>query len=146
MTTNNFKTMKKTILLLCLSLILTGMLPGRLQAQDITGKWHGLIKFPGTALRLDLEVAQQNGAYKATAFSPDQGNNPIPVDEFSYSDGKMEFAIHRLNVKFSGKMDDASSTIKGVFEQRDQLLPLDLGRKYIEAPEKDSDRAEQIRK
>lgn len=134
MTTNHYNATKKTILLLFLSLIFTGLFSGPLLAQDITGKWHGLIKFPSASLRLDLEVAQQNGEYKATAYSPDQGNNPIPVDEFSYSEGKMEFAIHRLGVKFSGKMDEGSSTIKGIFEQRDQVLPLDLGRKYIEAP------------
>lgn len=132
MTTNNFNAMKKAILLLFLSLIFSGMFPSQLMGQDITGKWHGLIKFPGSSLRLDLEIMQQNGEYKATAFSPDQGNNSIPIDEFSYTDGKMKFAIHRLDVKYSGKMDKASSTIKGIFEQHGQMLPLDLGRQFIE--------------
>ena len=46
----------------------------------------------------------------------------------------MEFAIHNLDVEYSGKMDKASSTIKCIFKQHDQLLPLDLGRQYIETP------------
>ena len=140
MTTNNYHVTKKTILLLFLSLIFTGMFASHLRAQNITGKWHGLIEFPGTSLRLDLEITQQNGEYTAIAYSPDQGNNAIPVDEFSYSGGKIEFAIHRLGVEYSGRMDKLSSTIKGIFTQRDQSIPLVLGRQYIEAPKANPDK------
>ena len=130
----NFKTMGKTIFLFMLSLVFTGMLSNRLAAQDITGKWHGMLEFTSASLRLDLVVGQEDGKYTATLYSPDQGNNPIPVDEFSYSDGKMEFTVAALDVKFSGEMDEASSTIKGIFNQHGQSLPLVLGRKIIEAP------------
>lgn len=125
--------MKKTIVILCTSFILITMFSSQLLAQDITGKWHGLIEFPNASLRLDLEVVQQDGKYKATAYSPDQGNDAIPIDKFSYTDGKMEFSIYKLDVEYSGQMDKTSSTIKGNFKQHGQSLPLELGRKYIEA-------------
>lgn len=134
MKTLKFKTMNRTILLLLLSLVFTGMFSSRLQAQEITGKWHGLLEFTGASMRIDIEVKQKDGQFKATSFSPDQGNRAIPVDVFSYSDGKMDFAINALDVTFSGKMDKDSSTVKGVFNQRGKSLPLVLGRKYIEAP------------
>ena len=127
--------MKKTIFLFVLSLVFSGILANHSLAQDITGKWHGMIEFTSASLRIDIEVKQENGVYTATSYSPDQGNRAISVDEFSYSEGKMEFAIHGLDVKFSGEMDKASSTIKGTFNQRGQSLPLVFGRKYIEATE-----------
>lgn len=126
--------MKKPFFFFIGSLILTILLPNKTMAQDITGKWHGLIEFTSASLRIDIEVKQQDGKYTATSYSPDQGNRAIPIDEFSYSDGKMEFAIHNLDVKFSGTMDKVSSTIKGTFYQHGQSMPLLFGRKYIEAP------------
>ncbi len=126
--------MKKTILLFILSLVITCMFSNRLLAQDITGKWHGMLEFTSASLRLDLVVGQEDGKYTATLYSPDQGNNAIPADEFSYSDGKMAFTVADLDVKFSGEMDKASSTIRGIFNQHGQSVPLVLGREYIEAP------------
>ena len=140
MKTNNLKTMQKTILFLLLSPFFTGIFSSPLPAQDITGKWHGLLEFQSASLRFDLEVKQQNGQYLATSYSPDQGNRAIPIDTFNYSDGKMEFAIHDLDVKYSGMMDKVSSTIKGTFKQRGQSLPLVFGREIIEAPKGSPDK------
>ena len=126
--------MKKAMSSLLFLLVFTSMFPFQLNAQDITGKWHGIIDFSGFSLRLDIEVAKKNDQYSAIAYSPDQGNSPIPVDDFSYSDGKMEFAITGLNVRYSGRMNIASSTIQGTFSQYNQSFPLVLGRQYIEAP------------
>ncbi|HPF50564.1 MAG TPA: CocE/NonD family hydrolase [Draconibacterium sp.] len=126
--------MKKRIFLLFWAWIFTGSLVNPLTAQDITGKWHGLLEFPGTALRLDIDIKQQDGQYSAVGYSPDQGNFPIPIDVFNYSNGKLNFAITALTVKYSGEMDLATSTIRGTFEQYNQSFPLVLGRQVIEAP------------
>lgn len=126
--------MKKTIQLRLLFLAITVVLAGQVIAQDITGKWHGIIDFSAITLRLDFEVQLENGEYTATAYSPDQGNMAIPVDNFSFTDGKIEMSIGALNVKYSGTLDEASFKIQGTFSQYGQSFPLVLGRQYIEAP------------
>jgi len=126
--------MRKAILPLLLSLLCWGMVSNQLTAQDLTGKWHGLLELPAVTLRFDLEVAQGNSGYTATAYSPDQTPEGIPVPDFKFENGKLAFAIPALQVTYAGAVAPDFSTITGTFKQGGEGVPLNFSRNALDAP------------
>jgi len=126
--------MKKTTLLFLLSILFQGFTINFLTAQDITGKWHGLLEFPDLVLRIDLEIAQQNGSYSVKLYSPDQTNEGMPVTDFSNENGEINFTMPELTVEYSGTVDKGFSKITGTFTQNGEALPLEFKRDAVGAP------------
>ncbi len=101
-------------------------------AQDITGQWNGILKIPGTPLRLVFNVTQTGSGYSSTLDSPDQGAKGIPVSNTTFEDSLLIFEVSNLNIVYKGtwKGDD----IEGTFKQGEQTFPLNLSRKPVEKP------------
>lgn len=115
--------MKKLFLLVLLSF------SALLAAQDITGKWHGLLVFPGGQLRIDLNIAKAGTGYTATMESPDQGATVIPVTTITFASNTLTFAIPQGNLEYKGELLD--NAFKGTFTQNGNVIPLTLGRDEV---------------
>ena len=100
-------------------------------AQDITGKWNGMLKFPGQQLRITVEVLKEDTGYKALLGSPDQGAGTIPADSFTFENNVVNFAIAAAGANFKGTYENGNIT--GVFNQSGMSIPLELTRNEIKA-------------
>lgn len=118
--------MKKTILFLLLSLLSHGAF-----AQDITGQWNGILKVPGTQLRLVLNISKTETGYSATMDSPDQGAKGIPVTTTTFENGILKLAIPAGKIEYEGVLSD-NAVIVGNFKQMGQVFPLNLSRGVVE--------------
>lgn len=98
-------------------------------AQDITGKWHGLLKFPGGQLRISLNVSNTDNGFTATMDSPDQGAVNIPIPVVAFENNIFAFAIPDGKIDYKGALQN--NTIQGSFTQSGTPLPLDFGREEI---------------
>ncbi|WP_297334800.1 alpha/beta fold hydrolase [Flavobacterium sp.] len=105
-------------------------------AQDVTGNWYGLVKFPGGQLRLTLHVNKAQDSYTATLDSPDQGAEGIPVSKIAFTDNTLTFTIPAIKAEYKGTYAD--NIITGTFTQNNFPMPLNLGREEVktEAPKR----------
>ena len=99
-------------------------------AQDITGKWNGVLKVKGTQLRLVFNVTRSGETLNATMDSPDQGANGIPVTKTTFEDSKIKFEVTNARIEYDGELKD--NEIIGTFKQGGQEFPMNLSRKAIE--------------
>ncbi|MBK0369758.1 alpha/beta hydrolase family protein [Flavobacterium agrisoli] len=100
-------------------------------AQEITGKWNGLLKVPGAELRLVFNVTQTEAGLKSTMDSPDQNANGIPVTKTTFEKPQIKFEVGPILYLGELKGDE----IIGVFKQSGQEFPLNLSKKTIEKKE-----------
>lgn len=119
--------MKKTVLLLLAFSICCSV-----QAQEITGQWHGLLEIPGSPLRLVLNIEKSDSGYSTTLDSPDQGAEGIPVDTTTFVDGQFDIAAKALGLTYSAEL--VENTFSGTFMQGGMTLPLVMTREAIEKP------------
>ena len=113
-----------TILLLTLFLSITAT------AQDITGKWNGVLKVQGTQLRLVFNVTKSGEVLNSTMDSPDQGANGIPVTKTTFENSKIKFEVANARIEYDGELK--GNEIIGTFKQGGQEFPMNLSRKAIE--------------
>jgi len=118
--------MKKFVLLIALFLSATTLF-----AQDISGAWHGLLKFQGGQLRLNINITKTAAGYAATMDSPDQGAKDIPIETISFASNTLNFAIPQGKIDFKGQL--LNDTFKGTFTQNGYEIPLDLGRAEVKS-------------
>jgi hypothetical protein len=100
-------------------------------AQNITGNWYGLLKFPGGQLRLTLHINKTQDGYTATLDSPDQGAEGIPVSKITFTDNTLLFTIPAIKAEYKGTYAD--NAITGTFTQNNFPMPLNLGREEVKA-------------
>ncbi len=118
--------MKKATIILLLFLTSVSM-----YAQDISGKWNGILKFQGIQLRLVFHITKTDKGYVSTMDSPDQGAKGIPVTKTSYDNLTLIFEVESAGIKYEGTMND-SGVFDGMFSQAGMLIPLNLSRKHQE--------------
>ncbi len=102
-------------------------------AQDITGKWHGLLDMGAAEPRIDVEVNSKNGLLTAKGYSPDENKQELAISEVVFESGNFSFTIPLLEVTYKGKVNPEGTQVNGTFIQRGQSYPLNFTRKYIEA-------------
>lgn len=102
-----------------------------LSAQNITGKWYGLLKVQGTELRIVIDVIKNGDGYTCTMDSPDQGAKGIFVDTTLFINSKLHFVINRAKISYDGEFN--RDKFIGTFKQNGQWIPLDFGRDAIES-------------
>jgi len=112
--------MKKTGLILFV--FLTSL---SIYAQDISGKWYGILNVQGTQLRLVFNITKTDKDYSSTMDSPDQGANGIPVSTISYDTPILKLEISNAGIKYEGTLNDDNSFV-GTFKQGGQSFPLVL--------------------
>ena len=113
-----------------LILVLTFLTSLAATAQDITGKWNGVLKVQGTQLRLVFNVTKSGETVNATMDSPDQGANGIPVTKTTFENSKIKFEVANVRIEYNGELKD--NEIIGTFKQGSQEFPMNLSRKAIE--------------
>jgi uncharacterized protein len=132
--------MKKLLVVLILSLGAAGAA----NAQNLAGDWQGTLKPEGAELRLVLHITKaDDGSWKGTLDSVDQGANGIPVTSISLKESKLNFTVESVHGSYEGKVNEGGTEISGTWTQG-QSLPLDFKRtttpaKTEHAPAKASD-------
>lgn len=99
-------------------------------AQSVTGDWQGTLNVGSISLRLVFHISGENGQYKATMDSPDQGAKGIPVDDIKVQEQQITLTISQLMVKYNGTIT-ADSLIAGTFTQGGVSSPLTLKRTVV---------------
>jgi pimeloyl-ACP methyl ester carboxylesterase len=132
--------MRRLLVVLILSLGTVGAA----SAQNLAGDWQGTLKPAGAELRLVLHITKaDDGSWKGTLDSVDQGANGIPVTSISLKESKLKFAVESVNGSYEGTVNADATEISGTWTQG-QSLPLDFKRtttpaKTEHAPAKPSD-------
>ena len=111
-------------------LIITLLISITATAQDIIGKWNGVLKVQGTQLRLVFNVTKSENGPTSTMDSPDQGANGIPVTKTTFENSKIKFEVANARIEYDGELD--GDEITGTFKQGGQVFPMNLSRKAIE--------------
>jgi len=61
--------------------------------QEITGQWNGIIKVPGSQLRVVFNITKSEKGYSSTMDSPDQGAKGIPFTKTSFENSILKLEI-----------------------------------------------------
>src|SRR5713101_2350280 len=102
---------------------------GAAQAQNIVGDWLGTLRAGPTELRLALHVVRgDDGGFKATLDSIDQGADGIPVTTVSLQDSNLIFTVAAVRGSYEGKVNPDGTIIDGTWSQKGASLPLVLKR------------------
>lgn len=126
----------KTLFYLLFSLLMILSYP-ILNAQDISGDWHGAIIEGNMSLRVVLHIHQTENSLTGTLDSPDQGAYGLPIDKIDYVNDILNFQMPDLNLSYEGKVEADLTQITGKLEQAGQILTLNFSRELI-APSKSS--------
>ncbi len=95
-------------------------------AQNLEGKWEGVLTIQKMSLKLAFNVRDTNMGYSATMDSPDQGAFDIPVTTTEFQNSKVRFFIKSAGIDFNGQLKGDS--ISGSINQSGMELPLTLHR------------------
>ncbi|MFO7722181.1 MAG: alpha/beta fold hydrolase [Bacteroidales bacterium] len=119
--------MKRSLMFLLLTMLAAG-----LPAQEITGKWYGLLEVGGSAMRIVWNIDKADGVYTATMDSPDQGAKGIPVDIVTFEAPNLVLKISQMRIEYTGELVD--SIFKGTFKQAIFSAAMDLTQEEIAKP------------
>ena len=100
-------------------------------AQDISGKWSGILKVQGIQLRIVFNITQTENGYSSTMDSPDQGATGIPVTSTGYEDSLLKLKLSNLGIKYEGTLNKENAFV-GTFTQNGQSFPLTLTKGEVE--------------
>jgi uncharacterized protein (TIGR03435 family) len=122
--------MKKFLLFL----VSLAALTAAAQAQDITGTWQGTLSAGGHDLRILTKFSKDDaGAWKGTAYSIDQGGQPIGLSKIVVKDGNVTYDIIQVGGNYAGKLSADGGVITGNWKQGDTPVPLVMTRVKPEA-------------
>ena len=119
--------MRKTALILFATLISLSI-----YAQDISGKWNGILKVQGIQLRLVFDISQTEKGYSSTMDSPDQGAKGIPVTLINYENQTLKLEVSNAGIQYEGTLNNENVFV-GTFKQGGQSFPLNLTKEKVEA-------------
>jgi uncharacterized protein len=95
----------------------------------LEGNWAGSLQAGDAVLHLVLHVSKtEDGAFKATIDSLDQGVYGIGVTAFTQNGSDLQFRVSSVGVLYEGKISADHSGIQGVWSQGDIGLPLSFHR------------------
>ncbi len=69
-------------------------------AQDISGKWNGILKVEGTDLRLTFNIYKIGKGLSATMDAPQQGAKGIIITSISFEDSTLKFEILDKDIQY----------------------------------------------
>ena len=85
--------------------------------QSVAGKWLGVIKAPGTELRIAFEISETNeGGYCAVLHSIDQGATNIPMSTVTLNGDSLRLELKSV-FAYEGKLQPDGSAIDGSWVQ-----------------------------
>jgi len=101
-----------------------------MQAQDITGKWNGILSVQGMELRLVFHISREDSTYDAKMDSPDQQAFGIQASAANFKNSTLNIEIAKAGVRYRGQY--GTKGIEGIFYQSGQSFPLNLTRDALE--------------
>ena len=114
--------MKKLALLIMLAPCIT-------QAQEITGKWNGLVRVQGMELSLVFHIYREDSTYAAKMDIPDEKAFGIKASTTSFKDSTLNIELPHVGVRYQGRY--GSNGIEGTFYKSGQPFPLNLSRNEL---------------
>ena len=99
-----------------------------LQGQTFLGDWYGSLDLGTTKLKINFQIAENDGVLYTTMDSPDQGAEDIAIDETFFANDTITFRSSYLNMVFKGYVAPAGNRISGIFTQNDYDFKLVLTR------------------
>ncbi|MBT3244687.1 MAG: hypothetical protein HN352_16175 [Bacteroidetes bacterium] len=117
----------KRIVLMAIATILSVSI----YAQDISGKWNGVLKVEGTDLGLSINITKTGDDLSASMDVPKQGAKGIPVSFIIYENSILKFEISDADIKYEATLDE-ENTFFGTFKQGGQSIPLSLTKEEVE--------------
>ena len=121
-----FYTMKRTSLLFIFCFVFNNLF-----SQNITGQWSGVLKLPGSQLRIVFNISKTDSGYASTMDSPDQGAKGIPTTKTDFENGVLKITAEKLKMNFEGNLEN-DTIVKGSFVQNGFTFPLNLTRGLVE--------------
>ncbi len=105
--------------------------PLEAEAPALAGHWEGAIALPGTELKVLVDLAAEDGAWKGTVDIPAQGAKALPLSEIKVKGGAVSFLLPGVpgNPSFKGILSADGNVISGDFSQAGQTFPFKLARK-----------------
>ncbi|MBN1299946.1 MAG: alpha/beta fold hydrolase [Melioribacteraceae bacterium] len=103
------------------------------QSNVFTGDWEGLLRTGGVSLKLVFHIKDNDGIYKATMDSPDQGAYGISIDEVTIDGSKLTLEIKKIMVAYTGSLNDDGTSIFGTWKQGPVEYTLNLRRETVKA-------------
>jgi uncharacterized protein len=98
-------------------------------AATVEGNWAGSLEAGDAVLHLVLHVSKaEDGSFKATIDSLDQGVYGIEVTAFTQDGNELKFSVSSVGALFAGKISPDHSGIQGVWSQGNVGLPLSFHR------------------
>jgi len=107
--------------------LLTIVLSSITLAQDITGDWHGELKFQGNSLGINFRINTTENGFASTMDVPLQGVEGYKSDATTYIDSLLTIQIKELGIHYQGKLA-LKDTIFGNFSQNGMSFKLNLKR------------------
>ncbi|WP_432222688.1 alpha/beta hydrolase family protein [Flavobacterium sp. TMP13] len=104
-----------------------------LYAQEIEGKWNGVLTVQKTQLKVVFNVSKTADGFTTTMDSPDQGANGIPVTQTTFKNSLVKFEVTNARIEYTGELK--GKEIIGTFKQGGQEFPLNLSKKALEKVE-----------
>ena len=92
----------------------------------LTGIWQGVIKAGEQQLRLVFRISLEDGEWTATAESPDQGVDYIPVASVKINGAEIVIDLPAVAGKFEGEIEPVAPKIAGRWHQGGRDFALDL--------------------
>ncbi|WP_133524686.1 alpha/beta hydrolase family protein [Flavobacterium sp. 245] len=118
--------MIKTILI-----IITALISFIMNGQEVQGQWNGLLKVPGTQLRIVFHVNKTETGYSATMDSPDQKAIGIPMEKATFENSVLKLEMPKALISYEGTLNK-DNIIVGKFTQGGQSLELNLSKEIIQ--------------
>ncbi|WP_340153497.1 alpha/beta hydrolase [uncultured Marivirga sp.] len=112
------------------SIALFTILSSALWAQNIEGKWQGLLKLQGIELTIVFNIMGQEDTLAATMDSPDQGAFGLAVQKISFQDNQLEMKMSMPSIQYQGILN-SKGEIEGTFKQAGAELSLVLTQNEI---------------
>ncbi len=98
-----------------------------IQAQDLTGSWHGALDIQGTKLKIVFHIEKTADGYTTKMDSPDQGALGIPTGQTSWADNTLTIKAANLGMEYTAQLEEGK--LNGTFSQAGMNLPLVLEKK-----------------
>jgi serine-type D-Ala-D-Ala carboxypeptidase/endopeptidase len=117
--------MKRTLALLTLAFAAAAW---SAQTPDILGDWRGVLLVGTDEIHLTLHIsAGDNGIWKATMDSAEQGARGVPVTAITFENSTLNFTIDSIHCTYTGSVKPDASAIEGTWNQG-QPMPLNFTR------------------
>ena len=114
------------VVLLVSSVLLACRPASAAESATVAGTWEGTLVLGSAGLRLLFNFTEAQGRLAGTMDSPDQGAYGIALDNVTFADGALRCEVKRIAGVYEGKLDAASRTIVGLWQQGGRSFSLTL--------------------